>query len=74
MQIYTGYMHREFVSVEQRGKGQTDAEVDAPIQLRNDNPHSEHKEDGSGKNAEHKENGSGNGKTACLASFLPPVG
>lgn len=47
VQIYTGYMQRDFVPVEQRGKGKTDANVDAPVQLRNDNPHTEHTENGS---------------------------
>lgn len=47
VQIYTGYMQRDFVPVEQRGKGKTDANVNAPVQLRNDNPHTEHTENGS---------------------------
>lgn len=58
LQIYTGYMERKFVPVEERGKGQTDANVDAPVQLRNDNPHTEH-----------TENGSGHGMTACSNSM-----
>lgn len=48
LQIYSGYMQRTFVPVEQRGTSEHDANVDAPIQLRNDNPHTDHNEDANG--------------------------
>lgn len=42
MQIYSGYMERKFVPVEQRGGGDAQVEKDLPAHLRNDFPHSGH--------------------------------
>ena len=57
LQIYSGYMQRKFVPVEERGTGQHDSNINAPLQLRNDNPHTDHHDAGKGT-----ANGNGQGE------------